>query len=365
MRPHSHWSYSRPHWSDELPHKRRYLYRRFAFFIGTLAVLFFITLAVILSLTTSSLQETLSRTGMLLLLLCGIPFGFFVLTGILAGWTFRRFASPLAEVMAAADAVAAGDLSARVGEDSPGEMGRLAHSFNRMTAELERAEQQRRNMTADVAHELRTPLQVIQGNLEGILDGLYDPEPALIESILEEVHLLSRLVTDLQTLSLAETGQLPLHKIPISAADLLQDAATSFNTKASEAGVALQVELEGDPQEMKVPVDPQRIGQVLNNLIDNALRHTPPGGKITLRTAAIAGQVSLTVEDTGAGIRSEDLPFVFDRFWKGDQARLRQEGSGSGLGLAIAKQLVEAHGGQISVESGEGQGTRFRIDLQS
>ena len=153
------------------------------------------------------------RTLALALILCGVPFGFLLLLILSGRWAFRRYGAPMVEVMAAADAVAEGDLSVRVREEAPGEMGRLAHSFNRMTAELERAEQQRRNLTADVAHELRTPLHIIQGNLEGMLDGVYEPTPEHIKATLEETRLLSRLVDDLQTLSLAEAGQLPLHRL--------------------------------------------------------------------------------------------------------------------------------------------------------
>jgi two-component system OmpR family sensor kinase/two-component system sensor histidine kinase BaeS len=234
-----------------------------------------------------------------------------------------------------------------------------------MASELERAEQRRRNLTADVAHELRTPLQIIQGNLEGVLDGLYTPDPAHLRATLEETRILSRLVSDLQTLSLAESGQLPLHPLKVSAADLVADAVTSFSGQANEAGIDLLSEIQSDRESLECTVDPDRMDQVLSNLIVNAIRHTPQGGKIVLRAAAKPDRVRLEVEDSGTGIPPEDLPFVFDRFYRGDRSRSRQPGTGSGLGLAIARQLVEAQGGKIMVESQLGSWTKFTLDLYS
>jgi two-component system OmpR family sensor kinase/two-component system sensor histidine kinase BaeS len=352
-----------PHWPHGAPDKRRFIVRRFVFTIGLLGLLFVAALVVIGSLAFGPLQDALPRTVLLVALLCGVPFGFLVLAGLAAGWVFRRYGTPLVDVMAAADAVADGDLSVRVSEQAPGEMGRLARSFNRMTAELERAEQQRRNLTADVAHELRTPLHIIQGNLEGVLDGVYQPTPEHVAATLEETRFLARLVDDLQTLSLAEAGHLPLHRLRLSAVDLLNDAATSFTGRAMEAGVALEVVAGATPDELQVEVDSDRIGQVLNNLVSNALRYTPSGGKIVLSAALAEGWVSIGVQDSGPGIPPEDLPFVFDRFWRGNRARERQAGASSGLGLAISRQLVQAHGGRVEVESQPGEGTRFTVEL--
>ena len=295
--------------------------------------------------------------------LCGVALFFTLLLAMLSGWVFRRVGRPTVDVFTAIDAVAGGDFSVRVREDTPGELGRLARRFNYMVAELERAEQQRRNLTADVAHELRNPLHIIQGNLEGMLDEVYPASPEQIEATLEETRLLARLVEDLQTLSLAEAGQLPLHRTAVSAADLLADVATSFSGAAEEAGIELRIDIHADGNDLILDADPDRLDQVLSNLVANALRFTPSGGRVTLHAEPAPHGVRLSVADTGAGIPAEDLPFVFDRFWRGDRARLRVEGGGSGLGLAIARQLVQAHGGQIDVESQVGEGTRFLIEL--
>ncbi len=294
---------------------------------------------------------------------CGLSLALPLLALTLAVQGFRGIAHPLADVMGAAEAVAGGDLTARVEETSRGPFGRLGRTFNRMVEELERTEEQRRNLTADVAHELRTPLHIIQGNLEGVLDGVYEPTPEHITATLEETHLLARLIEDLRMLSAAESGQLVLRTEPVRAGDLLADAATSFGGVAEAAGIDLRVEAAGDVANTSLTVDAARMNQVLGNLVTNALRYTPGGGAITLGARRAEGGVALTVRDTGAGIPAEDLPFVFDRFWRGDRARTHAEGVGGGLGLPIARQLVELHGGRIEVDSAAGQGTIFTIWL--
>ena len=289
---------------------------------------------------------------------------------------FRSYAVPLADIMDAAEAVATGNLQVRVKERGSREFQQLAGSFNRMTEELARTDQQRRNLTADVAHELRTPLHIIQGNLEGILDGVYNPTPEHIEATLQETRTLARLVDDLRTLSLAESGQLPLHPEVVDVHDLLADVATSFSPQAESAGIQICVEAD-ESKPLTLYGDPGRLDQVLNNLVSNALRHTPPAGRIVLGAKSVpnntlqdnAGQngaseqVELTVADTGEGINPDDLPFIFDRFWRGDRARTHTEGTGSGLGLAITGQLIKAHGGTITVASAPGRGTTFTMTL--
>ncbi len=351
-----------PHWIAERLHKRRILMRRFAFALLPVMILFLLALGAVYGLLFKTLQVALPQPSIFLLALCGVPVAFIAAVITVGGLAFRRIGTPLADVMTAADAVAAGDLSTRVREDVPDELGQLARSFNRMASELERAEQQRRNLTADVAHELRTPLQIIQGNLEGIQDGVYEPTREIVSSTLEETRLLARLVKDLQTLSLAEAGQLPLHVLPVSAADLVEDVKTSFTGQAAAAGITLESEIAAEGA-LTIQVDPDRIDQVLSNLVTNALRHTPQGGRIVLRACSLPGAVRLEVQDSGSGIAPEDLPFIFDRFYRADPARVRQPGSGSGLGLAIARQLIQAHGGQIRAESALGLGTTMIVDL--
>jgi signal transduction histidine kinase len=264
----------------------------------------------------------------------------------------RRFASPVADVMEAADRVAAGDYETRVDERGPREVQRLGRSFNAMTERLGSNEARRRQLLADVAHELRTPLSVIQANLEAFIDGLYPTDEEHLRSVLEETETMSRLLNDLQTLSTAEAGALTLHREPTAARDLLDAATRSFAAQASDAGVRLETRVaDGLPE---VDVDRLRIGEVLSNLLSNGLRHTPAGGVVTLSASAVetreakeAKGLELSVTDTGTGIPPERLAHVFDRFSRASDS------PGAGLGLAIAKSLVEAHGGRIRANSGE------------
>lgn len=345
-------------WSPEWEQRRRTFMRRFIGLFLFASFFFAMVLAGIALLVWLVFRgRSIGFAELIILLSCvgGIMLGAALIIG---GLMVRRFGSPLARLMAAADAVAAGDLSVRVPVRGGGNMARFIERFNRMTAELEQAEQSRRNLTADVAHELRTPLHILQGNIEGVIDGVYEPTHDHMAAMLDETRLLSRLVDDLQTLSLAEAGQLPLHRQTLPAADLLEDVATRFAAAAADAGVVLKVSPDDDPPD--VTVDPDRLDQALSNLVANALRYTPAGGSVTLSAEQAAGGVELTVADTGVGIEAADLPFIFDRFWRGDRARGR---GGSGLGLPIARRLVEAHGGTIRVDSVVGEGTRFVVWL--
>jgi two-component system OmpR family sensor kinase/two-component system sensor histidine kinase BaeS len=280
----------------------------------------------------------------------------------LATFFSSRLSRPLRRLTQAAQTVAAGDLQVRVGSGTVREIEELAQAFNTMTEALVRADEQRRQLTADVAHELRTPLSIIRGRLEGMQDGVYAATPEQIGVLLDKTALLERLIEDLRLLALADAGQLPLYPEPFDPALLLHDVARSFGPSAEAGGVALRVVAADLPE---LEADPQRIGQVLGNLVSNALRYTPPGGTITLRAGwadAHRTAVALAVSDTGCGIAPEDLPHIFERFWRADRARARGSG-GAGLGLVIARRLIEAHGGQIAAQSTPGQGTTFTCTL--
>jgi signal transduction histidine kinase len=293
---------------------------------------------------------------------CSVALALPVSAAIIGARASRSITGPLADLLVAAEAVGKGDLSVRIPEESRGQFNVLAITFNKMLSDLQQIDEQRRSMTADIAHELRTPLHIIQGNLEGILDGVYQPTPEHIKNLLDETHRLARLIEDLRTLSLAESGGLALKQEPLAAADLLADVATSFGGLAQQAGITLAVEsstLEG----VMIDGDAVRLNQVLTNLVANAIRYTPSGGLVTLIGKKAPDKVQLIIRDSGRGIPPEDLPHIFDRFWKADPSRASSDGSGAGLGLAIARQLVTLHGGTIEAESEVGRGTTFTIEL--
>lgn len=285
----------------------------------------------------------------------------FVFALVLSFILSRSISHPVTELTQATRTVAGGDLDVRVSIEHAGEFGELAEAFNIMAAELQRADELRRNMTADVAHELRTPLSVIRGKLEGILDGVYSATEEHLAPVLEETEVLTHLVEDLHLLAQAEAGQLRLDRYPTDVGDLLRDAYVNFTPQAEDRGVTLGLDL---PETLpRVSADWRRISQVLGNLISNALQHTPPGGSVTLSAQAREGHVAISVSDTGVGISPEEMPYIFERFWRGDTARVRTEYGGSGLGLAIVKQIVELHGGQVDVASEPGQGATLTFTL--
>jgi two-component system OmpR family sensor kinase/two-component system sensor histidine kinase BaeS len=332
----------------------------FTIFFVISAILFVGGIAALLYLLFSEY----SGTRNIWILVCGAPVVLVVFILLIVINLYTRFGRPLEELFNAINTVEEGDLSVRVGENNSDMFSELFKRFNKMVGELERAEQQRRNLTADIAHELRTPLHIIQGNLEGILDGVYQPTPEHINATLDETRLLTRLVNDLQTLSLAETGQLPLRLTPFLLTDLIQDLTSSFSSQAASLGIDLQINIVNPNQQITADYD--RLNQVLSNLISNAFRHTPQGGRISIEAESglsPESAVRIMVKDTGAGIASEDLPFIFDRFWRGDKSRT--ERTHSGLGLAITKQLIHAHGGTIEAQSEgrPGRGTTFIIEL--
>lgn len=268
---------------------------------------------------------------------------------------FRRTIEPVGEVIDAAQRVADGDYATRVRERGPREVRDLLHAFNEMTTRLQANDAERRRLLADVSHELRTPLTVIQGNLEGMLDGVYPLDRPHLEPVLDETRQLARLIEDLRTLALTESGALHLQKESTDLAVLLNEIRASFRAQAENSEITLTVETP--PALPNVEIDPARIRQVIENLIANALRYTPHNGEIRVVCTTNAQQVSIAVQDTGRGIAPEELPHIFERFYKARDSR------GTGLGLAIAKSLVEAHGGRIFVESELDKGTRIWFTL--
>ncbi len=281
-----------------------------------------------------------------------------VVAGVLLG---RGLSLPIERLVTATKAVASQELTYRVEIKGAQEITDLANNFNQMVASLERSEQLRRMMLADVSHELLTPLTVMQGNLRAILDDVYALDKDEIGRIYAQNKHLIRLVRDLRQLSQAEAGQLPLNLVPVDLNTLANETATFFMPLAGEKNVAIVCNLaETIPQ---IQVDSDRLRQVLHNLLANALRHTPEGGHIIIGTELVAGEVHLRITDDGEGISPELQPHVFDRFYRAEESRRRDSG-GAGLGLAISKAIVEAHNGRITATSpGKGQGMTIAIYL--
>lgn len=285
-----------------------------------------------------------------------------VLVAVALGFLFSRLiAGPMRQLALSARKIAAGDFSQRVPGKTDDEIGEVSTAFNTMAEQLEKKEESRRQLLADIAHELRNPLSIIQGNLEAWLDGVITPEPEQIASVYDETVLLSRLITDLRDLSLAEAGQLKLYQTTADLNEFVSAEITSMQNRCQEKQISLSAELlDGLPS---VFIDRDRIHQVLHNLIDNALRYTPAGGTIkTGASCATPGWVTVYVSDSGSGIAPDDLPHVFDHFYKADRSRHRGHG-GAGIGLAMVKQLVELHGGKVWVESQKGNGSTFFFTL--
>ena len=267
----------------------------------------------------------------------------------------RSILKPVDELIKAARAMEKGDLTQRVNVRGRGELDQLASAFNAMAEGLTRLEQLRQNMVTDVAHELRTPLSNVRGYLEALRDGVVEPTPEMIASVYEEAMLLNRLVDDLQELAMAEAGQLKLVTQPVNICEVIDKVVLSLMPQAIAKEIDLGTDLQDDLP--LVEADPERLSQVLSNLINNAIVNTPPDGEITIQAQTIDSQVEVSVQDTGMGISAEHLPYVFERFYRADQSRARSTG-GAGLGLAIVKQLVEAQGGQVAIESQVNAGTR-------
>jgi signal transduction histidine kinase len=281
----------------------------------------------------------------------------------------RQVVNPLSRLTKAARRIAQGDISQRVPVSSRDEIGELAQAFNTMAEALERNERLRRQMLADITHELRTPLSVIQGELEGMMDGVVPLDRGQVAAVHKEVALLGRLISDLRDLSLVEAGQLRLERTWVDVADLLRRRVEGFQPQAQAKGLSLTLSVaDGLPQ---LYLDADRVSQVLANLLTNALRYTPEGGTVEVKASLVEGgplrsgrgpALAISVSDTGPGIPPEDLPHIFERFYRADPSRTRATG-GSGLGLAIARGIVEAHGGHIWVESQPGRGATFTFTL--
>ena len=378
---HGHFSWNG--WDDKHAHmppianRRRGLF--FLRFFGAFTLIIILVLAGLGAFTylLSRLINTGGRiTVMMWVFGCSFSIALPLLAAFVARAIFHGVATPIADIMTATEEVSQGNFEVQVPFPRRGseDFNRLVESFNNMIVELGELDMHRRNLTADVAHELRTPLSIIQGKLEGFLDGVYQPTSEQLNALLDETRLLTRLVQDLQTLSLADTGQLPLKFDEIDLIELLYDVQTSFSGQMEAAGIDLQVVVPDQKKSMDpsaphkvssiiIQADPSRLDQVISNLVANALRYTPEGGKVTLSAQAKSQDVIIQVADTGKGIPEEDIKNIFDRFWKGDPSRRRIEGTGSGLGLAISRKIIEAHDGQLDVKSKLGVGTTFTIKL--
>jgi signal transduction histidine kinase len=287
--------------------------------------------------------------------------GLAALLALLAGLAVaRRITRPVIRLIAVTRAMAAGDHAARVGEiRAAGELRELAAAFDQMAGTMERQEQIRRNLVADVAHELRTPIAILQAGHEALLDGVAEPTPAELGSLRDEVLRLARMVGDLQTLAAADAAALNLSRRRCDLADLAAEAADSLARRFEAAGITLDRRLAASP----VRADPHWIHQVITNLLTNALKFTPAGGHVTITTGPSGAEAVLQVTDTGTGIPADDLPRIFDRFWRGQQAA---QVSGSGIGLAVAAELAQAHGGRLTARSeleGPGRGTEMTLTL--
>ncbi len=305
------------------------------------------------------LDEAFSEATLIAL---GIAVGAAVLTAAAASWLVSvRVVRPIRLLAGAAQRVARGAYSARVPVQGEDELSVLASAFNEMAASLEAGERRRRQLLADVAHELRTPLATLEAYVEGLADGVVEPGTGAWSALQAEMERMARLVDDLQAVSRAEERQLDLRPAPVDPSLLVRQAVEAQAAAYAAKGVVLESGL--DERLPWIVVDPQRMGEVLANLLDNALRHTPAGGRVVVAAARRGREVELSVSDTGVGIPAEHLPRVFERFYRVDPARSRATG-GSGIGLTIAKAIVEAHGGTIRAESeGPGRGARFVVTL--
>ena len=302
----------------------------------------------------ASFLRTVTSSAVLSALIAGL------IALLLGGLLARTLTRPLQELTTATQAMATGELGHQVQVRSQDEIGQLATSFNQMSHDLAQASHVRKQMTADIAHDLRTPLTILRGYTEGLKDGALDGSVDLYNIMYEEVALLQHLVEDLRTLSLADAGELPLNMRAVDPKALLERTGLAYVMEAEQRGLTLRIEAATDLP--SVMVDAERMTQVFNNLVSNALRYTTQG-EVVLAASAVNQQIQFEVRDTGTGIAPDELAHIFDRFYRADESRQRTEDGSSGLGLAIAKAIVEAHKGHITAVSTPGQGTTFTITL--
>jgi signal transduction histidine kinase len=292
----------------------------------------------------------------------------FLLAGVVAGlislliarWLARGMTQPLRDMAAAVRRMEVGDYTARVETRSRDEVGQLATAFNRMNAELELLERSRRDLVANVSHELKTPITAIRAHLENLADGIEQPDRDTMQVMLNQTERLGRLVDQLLDLSKLESGEVPLQLEPMPLAPVVDQVLSEFSVGRAVTDVSLLAEV---PDDLLVEADRERIHQVVFNLVDNAVRFTPPGGAVTIRAWREGDRVRVEVQDTGVGVAPEHLPRLFERFYRADPSRSRDDGGGTGIGLAIARSIVEGHGGRITAESEPGLGTTLTFDL--
>jgi len=279
---------------------------------------------------------------------------------VVALWLTRKIVAPVESLTAAVEKMRAGDLRQHVPVEARDEIGELGRAFNALSEQLARVEQLRRDMVSDVAHELRTPLTNIRAQLEAMQDGLVPQSPAALASLHEETLHLARLVDDLRDLSLADAGQLKMQTARLEPVAALEHAIAALRARATERSI--RIERNASETLPDISADAVRLGQILRNLLENAIRHTPPGGHITVQALPAGRYLEISVTDTGPGIAPEHLPKIFERFYRTDPSRTRKTG-GAGLGLAIVKQLVSAQGGEVRAESAPGAGATFVFSL--
>jgi two-component system, OmpR family, sensor histidine kinase BaeS len=308
--------------------------------------------------TRDPMQDEFSKRIDFSLLVTGI--GTVIMSFLFGAVISQTITKPIRELTSATHTMASGKLGQQVTVRSRDEIGELAQSFNKMNDELARSFNLRKQMTADIAHELRTPLSLILGHAEGVHDGVLQPSRENFEIIREEAERLEKMVNDLRTLSLADAGELSLEFQPVDMNKLLSDIKTRYLVQLNQKRITL--DLEPDPDILQVDLDPTRFSQVLTNILDNAIRYTPEDGRVIIATKQIKDAAQITIQDSGEGVSTQEASHLFDRFYRADESRTRNDG-GSGLGLAIARSIVEMHHGRIWAESEKGHGLKVVIQL--